>query len=361
MHSRWTAIRVLLSGVALTVGGAPWVAHAQGPNAAARVHIDRARAAAYRPGHSLMMLYENVCADAISPEGPVEPRSTDGGQTAPPLAARRAPPRTDWYSEPAKVFDNLYWLGSHGDAHRVPRLAGDSTWAVKTSAGLILIDTGNDYSAKELIADGLKKLGEDPAQIKYVILSHNHGDRYFGARYIQETFGARVIMSDADWTAMAASNEPVELRPKKDMVATDGMKLTLGDTTLTLYLTPGHTPGTISVLVPLKDGNNRHVGAVWGGINPSLMRYGVRYFRTMEETFKIWSASAARFQDIAAKAGADTYLTIHPSLDDAEEKIHALKFRKPGDPHPLVSKDNLNRFLTIIKECTDAQLARIAS
>ena len=356
-----TSRALLLCAVALFAGGSLSVIAAQGPNAAAQAHLDRAKAAAFRPGHSLMMLYENVCADALSPEGPVEPRPTDGGQTAPPLASRRIPPRTDWYSEPAKVFDNLYWLGSHGDAHRVPRLAGDSTWAVKTSEGIILIDTGQDFSAKELIAEGLKKLGEDPAQIKYVVLTHTHGDRYFGAKYIQETYRPRVIMSEADWTAMAASNEPVELRPKKDMVATDGMKLTLGDTTLTLYLTPGHTPGTVSVLVPLRDGNTRHVGAVWGGINPSVMRYGVRYFRTMEETFKIWSASAARFQEIAAKAGADTYLTIHPSLDDAQEKIHALKYRKPGDPHPLVSKDNLNRFLTIIKECTDAQLARIAS
>jgi hypothetical protein len=41
--------------------------------------------------------------------------------------------------------------------------------------------------------------------------------------------------------------------------------------------------------------------------------------------------------------------------------MNALRFRKPGDPHPFVSKDNLNRFMTIIKECTDAQLARISS
>ena len=161
-----TSRALLLCGVALFAGGSLGVAGAQGPNAAAQVHLDRAKAAAYRPGHSLMMLYENVCADALSPEGPVEPRPTEGGQTAPPLASRRIPPRSDWYSEPAKVFDNLYWLGSHGDAHRIPRLPGDSTWAVKTSEGIILIDTGNDYSAKELIADGLKKLGEDPAQIK---------------------------------------------------------------------------------------------------------------------------------------------------------------------------------------------------
>jgi metallo-beta-lactamase class B len=45
------------------------------------------------------------------------------------------------------------------------------------------------------------------------------------------------------------------------MVATDGQKLTLGDTTVTMYFTPGHTPGTISMLIPLKDGNQRHHGS----------------------------------------------------------------------------------------------------
>ena len=351
----------LVGSMLLLVSGTLNVANAQGSKAAAQVHIDKARAAAYRPGHPLTHLFETVCAPAMSERGPVEPRPTDGGQTAPSMATREIPPRSEWYSEPAKVFDNLYWLGSHGDAYSVPKIAGDSIWAVKTSEGIILIDTADDFSAKELITDGLKKLGEDPAQIKYVILSHNHGDRYFGAKYVQETYKARIIMSEGDWTAMYQSNEPKELWPKKDMVETDGMKLTLGDTTLTLYITPGHTPGTISTLVPLKDGNRRHVGAVWGGINPSLMRYGVRYYKNLEETFKTWSASTARFMDIAGKAGADTYLTIHPFYDDALAKISAVKYRKPGDPHPLVSKDNLNRFLTIIKECTDAQLARISS
>jgi len=212
-----------------------------------------------------------------------------------------------------------------------------------------------------LITDGLKKLKLDPAQIKYVILTHVHGDRFYGAPYLQKTYNARVIMSEADWNAMAKTNDPAELKPKKDMVATDGMKLTLGDTTLTLYITPGHTPGTVSVLVPLKDGNERHVGAVWGGINPDVGRNGVRYFANMEETFKTWSASAKRFQDIAAKANADVYLTLHPFYDKALDKLHALNFRKPGGPHPFVSKDNLNRFLTIIRECTEAQLASISS
>ena len=45
----------------------------------------------------------------------------------------------------------------------------------------------------------MKKLGLDPAQIKYVIVSHGHGDHSGGAKYLQDKFGARVILSEADW------------------------------------------------------------------------------------------------------------------------------------------------------------------
>lgn len=329
----------------------PEPANAQGTMAAAKIHIDKAKAAAYRPGFDLTTLYEWICLAALSDKGPQEPPLE--------LPNRNIPPRSDWYSEPSKVFDNLFWLGSYGDNRRVPQIGGDSTWAVTTSAGIILIDSGYDYSVKVLVTDGLKKLGLDPTQIKYLIISHAHNDRFYGATYIQDTYHPHVIMSDADWKTLAQDNDPEELKPKKDMVATDGMKLTLGDTTLTLYITPGHTPGTISTLIPLKDGNDRHVGVIWGGVNPSLVRHGVRYYASWQESFKTWSASVTRFQGIAAAAGADTYLTLHPFYDNVLEKIHAIAYRRPGDPHPFVNKDNLNRYLTITKECTDAQLARI--
>jgi metallo-beta-lactamase class B len=326
-------------------------------NEAARTHLEKAWRAAYQPGHPLMVLYETVCAPALSERGPVEPAT----QIAPPMSQRlqNVPKRSEWYTEPRKVFDNLYWLGSLGNAYGVPNEAGDSIWAVTTSAGIILIDTANEYQAEELITNGLKKMGLNPADIKYVVLSHPHGDRYFGSRYVQDTYKARVIMSEPDWNTLAKSNEPNEIKPRKDMVATDGMKLTLGDTTLTLYVTPGHTPGTVSTLIPLKDGNQTHIGVVWGGINPSFERYGVRYYSSLQETFKTWSDSAARMQGIIKQTGADVYLTIHPLYDDALSKIHAVNYREPGEPHPLVSKENLVNFMTVIEECTRAQLARI--
>ena len=347
----------MLSLVLLCTMAIPNVSRAQGSMAKAQPHLDKAKAAAWKPGdglNDLTHLYETVCAPALSAKGP------DNDEKPQPPAQHRTPPREDWYQEPAKVFDNLYWLGSWGSATRVPaNPGGDSTWAVTTSEGIILIDSGYDYSAPILITGGLKKLGLDPTQIKYVIISHAHSDRYWGAKYLQDTYKAHIILSEIDWNGIKISTDPEDVKPKKDMVATDGMKLTLGDTTLTTYLTPGHTPGTISTLVPLKDGNQHHLGAVWGGINPTLYGHGVRNGQTVQEVAKTWSASAARFRDIADKAGADTYLAIHPFYDNLLEKIHFIQYRKPGEPHPMVSKDNLDRFLTIIKECSDAQVARL--
>ena len=117
----------LFCSMLLLASGTANLADAQGSKAAAQVHLDRAKAAAYRPGHPLTNLYETVCAPALSEKGPVEPNPTEGGQTAASLTNRKVPPRSEWYSEPAKVFDNLYWLGSHGDAYSVPKISGDST------------------------------------------------------------------------------------------------------------------------------------------------------------------------------------------------------------------------------------------
>jgi len=359
MKRYWTT---LFCAALVLAGGITNFARAEALDAAVQKHLDLAKAAAYRPGHDLIALYETVCRPALTGVSRSEAPKTDPAPGSTKLSDYKVPARSTWFSPAAKVFDNLYWLGSHADSlNTVEQELGNSTWAVKTSEGIILIDSGMNYSAKELITDGLKKLGEDPAQIKYLILTHAHSDRYWGAKYVQDTYKARLIVSEADWHGIEISPDPTELKPRKDMVATDGMKLTLGDTTLTIYLTPGHTPGTISVLVPLKDGNQQHTGAVWGGISPNLYGHGVRNGPTFEAVLRTWSASAARFMDVLNKSGADTYLTIHPYLDGALQKIQVLAYRKPGDPHPLVSKDNLMRFMTIMKECTDAQLARVTS
>ena len=328
------------AAVAVTFGVT--TATGQPSNAAVETHVAAAQKSA---GSEWTGVFSSTCGAVTRAAAPAAP-GTASATTPRPAGP---PERSRWYAEPAKVFDNLYFVGQ----------SEYSAWAVTTSDGIIVIDTIYDYSVEEEVVGGLKKLGLDPAKIKYVIVSHGHGDHSGGAKFLQDKFGARVILSAADWDLLDRSSGT---KPKRDMVATDGMKLTLGDTTLTLYVTPGHTLGTISTLIPVKDNGAPHLVAEWGGTAFNWMNGSPAYI-TPERPAKFWfqtySDSARRFRDIAARAGADVIIANHLSFDGSKAKIAALKTRKPGQPNPyVVGKEGVLRYLTVVDECAQAGLAR---
>jgi metallo-beta-lactamase class B len=296
-------------------------------------HVAAAKAAGgtYHPG-----LFSSLCSAAN-----IQPASAPqrGQRAAGPGGAPQGPPdRSTWHAEPVKVFDNLYYVG----------MTEYSAWAVKTSDGIILLDTIYDYSVEDEVAGGLKKLGLDPATIKYALVSHGHVDHFGGAKYLQDHFGTRVLMSAADWELIAASRN--QNKPTRDMVVTDGQKLTLGDTTLTFTLTPGHTPGTVSTLIPVKDNGTPHLVAEWGGTGFNFPRAA--------DTFRTYAASAEKFRDLAVKAGADALISNHTNLDGSKTKIPALALRKPGDPHPyVIGTEAVKAYMTVAGECAKAVLA----
>jgi metallo-beta-lactamase class B len=223
-----------------------------------------------------------------------------------------------------------------------------SAWAITTSQGIILLDAIYDYSVEDEVVGGLKKLGLDPAQIKYVVVSHGHGDHAAGAKLLQDRFGARLVMSAADYDLMDAQNP--SWKPKRDIVATDGYTLTLGDTTLTLYLTPGHTEGTISTIFPVRDGGQRYTAAAWGG---TLFNFG-----PIRDRLVAYGRSAERFRGIATKAGAEVILSNHTIYDGSKTKLPAMATRRPGQAHPyVVGKDVVGRYLTVVGECSQAAVA----
>jgi metallo-beta-lactamase class B len=265
---------------------------------------------------------------------------TERAGTTPRRGPRPTPPRESWHAEPVKVFDNLYFVGE----------IEFSAWAVTTSDGIIVIDPIFDYSVEDEVVGGLTKLGLDPKDIRYVIVSHGHYDHAGGAKLLQERFNARVLMTAADWD-MLERDKPAWL-PRRDVEVTDGQKLTLGDTTLEMHFTPGHTNGTISTLIPVRDGAARHVAALWGG---TLFNFGPD-----AERFTAYAASAARFRDIAARAGADVLLSNHTDYDGSKEKLPALATRTANAPHPyVVGADSVRRYLTVANECAQAALATL--
>jgi metallo-beta-lactamase class B len=293
-------------------------------------HVAAARQAA---GQEHVALFETVCMPATTPRPATDP----------------APNRSSWYAEPVKVFDNLYFVGQ----------AEHSAWAVTTSEGIIIVDALWDYSVEDEIVGGLKKLGFDPASIKYVIVSHGHIDHAGGAKYLQDRFGARIILAEEDWDAMSRNTQPWP-KPKRDMVAVDGQKLTLGDTTLTMYKTPGHTLGTISTFIPVKDGGKPHLAVEVGGTAFNWLRGGAEYRgKPNSFWFETYSNSARRLKEIVEKAGADVLLSNHTIYDGSKVKLPALLKRKAGDRHPyVVGTDSIKRYLTVADECARAGLLR---
>ncbi len=310
---------------------------AQSPGPEVQKHIAAAKAAA---GQEHVALFNTLCAEPA-------PGGQQRGAPASPGPAGHA----EWHAEPVKVFDNLYFVGQ----------TEYSAWAVTTSEGIIVLDTIWDYSVEDEIVGGLRKLGFDPKEIKYAVVSHGHIDHAGGAKYLQDHFGTHIIASAADWELLDQDTGPWP-KPKRDMVAVDGQRLTLGNTTLTFYLTPGHTLGTISTLIPVKDGGRPHLVAEWGGTNFNWITN--RRYITPEHPDRFWfetySKSAERFRKIVADEGADVLISNHTIYDGSKKKLPAVMNRKPGQPNPyVIGNESVQRYLTVANECAKAGLARL--
>ena len=258
-----------------------------------------------------------------------------------------APARDTWYAEPAKVFDNLYFVG--GKLH--------SSWALTTKEGIILIDTIYPYNSEELIIGGMRKLGLDPKNIKYVLISHAHTDHIGGAEMLQVRYGARVVMGGPDWDLVEKyPNRYKTMAPKRDIVATDGMKITLGDRAVTIWLTPGHTPGTLSYTFTVLDRSRVVNVAYSGGTAFNFVNNtpdpGIKNFQTYIDSQKHIAAKAAF-------TGATVLLSNHSEFDNAFNKNRMLAGRGNG-PHPYeLGADWVQRYFQVMQDCARAAQLRL--
>jgi len=267
----------------------------------------------------------------------IAPQTAEGADVAPPPP----PDRASWYTEPGKVFDNLYFVGTKFH----------SAWAMTGSEGIILLDTLYDYASEEAIVGGLKKLGLDPATVKYVIVSHAHADHDGGAKLMQDRFGSRIIMGGPDWDRIENSvNRYPNGRPKRDMVALDGQKIVLGDAAVTLALTPGHTAGTVSMFFQVRD-NGKPLMVAYSGGTAFNFPNDVPHFDTYIYTQR-------KMAELAASQNASVIMTNHSEFDNAVIKIKLQAARKAGEPHPFeIGREAVLRYFKVMDEC--AQVARL--
>jgi metallo-beta-lactamase class B len=343
MHTR----RVLIGVFVVALTGTTLSAQTPANDIDARVNAARSAA-----GLDYRATFVNLCFTGANPglANPAVARAGgagrgDGRGAGGARGPATTPDRATWYASPYKVFDNLYWLGTRQH----------SSWALRTSEGLIIIDTNFAWATEPEIINGLTTLGLDPRQIKYVVISHAHGDHDQGAAELQKRYGAKVVMGAADWDATlqrpatAAGGVPT----RDVVVGPAGMKLTLGDTTIDIVSTPGHSPGTLSYVFPVKDQGQTVMVAYSGGtLTGNFGTDGARWDQYID--------SQKRIAKAAADAGATVILSNHSEYDNAYTKARLIAAkREVGENHPFViGAPGVQRYFTVMTECATASKLR---
>ena len=291
-----------------------------------------------------------------------------GGSTNPDRAAIGVPnsePKLEPYPAPSpaqvvgiqRLFDNFYWIGN----------TGIGAWLITSNDGYLLFDTMNsEEDAKNIILPEMKKLNLDPMKIKYLVFGHNHFDHTGGGEYIQRLTGAKAVMHRDDWEiylkssgrgggrgrgrggdAAPAPPQPAAPLPKmhRDIDATDGMTLKVGDVTATIFQMTGHTPGSIGMVVPVKYQGRQHpILLVTAGTDVHNREAFVGGYE------HIW--------DEAIKMKAEAVYQSHPNTNmNLLARTKYVDANYPPAKNPLLyGAARTERYINIMRNCTLARM-----
>jgi metallo-beta-lactamase class B len=260
------------------------------------------------------------------------------------------PPAANWYAPPAKIGDNLYFLGER--AHNAFAL-------VSKQRDIILFEALYAYATGPEIHDGLRAMGLKPNKVKYAIMAHEHGDHDGGAYLLEQAIpGITIVYGEGAWPSVLARTGPHATRfgPQND--GTDGRVITVGDVSVQIVTTPGHTPGTLSFLFEFTDNGKPIRVAYSGGTAISFTNPDPAYY-------DLYLSSARKFAQAAAAFGANALMSNHTEFDNGyfrAQTAEALAGRwghNPDVPHPyFVGQRAVINYMGVVELCAEAAKLR---
>lgn len=247
----------------------------------------------------------------------------------------RAPWRYD--VDPFWIADNLYYVGN----------TSVSVHLIDTGDGLLLLDTAYTQTAY-LLLESIRKLGFDPADIRWILHSHCHYDHFGATRLLVEKYGCKTYMPEADVAFLkeeASFNlcekvdlyyePPYDLYFDVDQAIKPGDVLTFGNTRVEVLNAAGHTPGTVAYRFTLPSGLK---AAMHGGIGTNTLNKQYAAETGIGET---WRENFVN--SLAGLRGLEVDIIIgnHPAQTDTFEK---LRIRTPEN-NPFIDPAAWDCFL----------------
>jgi len=251
----------------------------------------------------------------------------------------------------SRIFDNVYIIGNSGTA----------VYVIQTSAGLLMIDSLAADQVETQLLPGFQKLGLDPANVKIILIGHGHGDHFGGSPYMQNHFGSKVYISSADWNLMenppaarggAKKKGPAVVLPRHDAEVREGEPIVLGDLKVMPVAIPGHTPGSMAYIFPVKDNRQTHMAGIYAG---TVLTPGT----VSDEGLATYLKSVRHYKEEARRAGVDVIMQNHPLMYPLPDMLDRLARRKKGEPNPfVVGKANYQKFADVMEACSEVNIAR---
>lgn len=191
------------------------------------------------------------------------------------------------YVQPFQYWGNIWYVGDNWC----------SAYIVDTGDGLVLLDACTPAGSVAMLVQCIWEAGFNPRNIKYVILEHSHIDHVGGANFMHKMFGAKLVTSAVEaqvmrehpeWTCIQDSSDLADCVFEPDVEVQDGETLTVGNTTFSFMLTPGHMPGAMAVFFNAHNGEIEKRAGFFGahGVNtittPYLLEIGDTEFKTRQ-------------------------------------------------------------------------------
>jgi metallo-beta-lactamase class B len=235
-----------------------------------------------------------------------------------------------------KIMGNIYYVGT----------GTLNSYLFTTPAGHILLNT-NFEDTIPLLRASIEKLGFKMTDIKIILGSHAHGDHQQADGTVKElTGGATVIAMEQDVPAL--KNMMVDKKPHPiDRVIKDGEQVTLGGTTLTAHLTPGHTRGCTTWTTRLADGGRTYdVLIACGGLQEDARLVNNKNYPDIADA---WAQSIAKYKTLPA----EVFLASHSWFFDLAGK-HA---RLGAATNPYIDPQGYKNWIANMEKNYHALLA----